>query len=151
MSSSLKLLWVASVALILGVVLGVATFGTASPKSSQDGSSGGERIILITHGQAADPYWNIVRNGAEEAARQLGVDLEYRAPETFDMIRMAELIKSATNQRPDGHHRIDPRCQRAGPVDPGRGAIGHSARVDQLGRGCRGRARVDDPYRSGRI
>ena len=63
---------------------------------------GRERIILVTHGQAADPYWNIVKNGAEEAARQVGIALDYRAPETFDMIRMAELITSATNQRPDG-------------------------------------------------
>ena len=115
MSSSLKLLWVASVALILGVVLGVATFGTASPKSSQDGSSSSERIILISHGQAADPYWNIVRNGAEEASRQLGVDLDYRAPETFDMIRMAELIDSAVNQRPDGIIVTIPDASALGP------------------------------------
>jgi len=57
---------------------------------------------MITHGQAADPYWNIVRNGAEEAAKQVGVELDYRAPETFDMIRMAELITSAANQKPAG-------------------------------------------------
>ena len=102
MSAKLKLLWVACVALIIGVVLGVTAFKNEGPASSRETSSDGERIVMITHGQAADPYWNIVRNGAEEAARQMGVRLEYRAPETFDMIRMAELIQSATNQRPAG-------------------------------------------------
>jgi simple sugar transport system substrate-binding protein len=57
---------------------------------------------MITHCQAADPFWNIVRHGAEDAAQQLHVRIDYRAPETFDMIRMAELISSATNQRPAG-------------------------------------------------
>jgi simple sugar transport system substrate-binding protein len=70
---------------------------------------------MISHGQAADPYWNIVRNGAEEAARQMGVRLEYRAPETFDMIRMAELIDSAANQHPDGIIVSIPDASALGP------------------------------------
>ena len=101
MSHRLKLLWSASAALILGVLLGITLLQRA-PTRASEGGAGEERIILITHGQAADPFWNIVRHGAEDAARQLGVSIEYRAPETFDMIRMAELISSATNQRPAG-------------------------------------------------
>ncbi len=101
MSHRLRLLWSASAALILGVLLGITLLQRA-PTRVSEGGAGGERIILITHGQAADPFWNIVRHGAEDAARQLGVSVEYRAPETFDMIRMAELISSATNQRPAG-------------------------------------------------
>jgi len=61
-----------------------------------------EKIILITHGLANDPYWNIVKNGADIAAKQMGVTVEYRAPETFDMIQMSQLITSAVNQKPDG-------------------------------------------------
>lgn len=103
MSPKLKMIWAACMALIVGVVIGATSFEKASPASGRDtGTGGGEQIVMITHGQAADPYWNIVRNGAEEAARQMGVRLEYRAPETFDMIRMAELIQSAINQRPAG-------------------------------------------------
>ena len=103
MTPKLKLIWAACVALILGVAIGAATFEKSTTAGKRDsGQAGDERIVMITHGQAADPYWNIVRNGAEEAARQMGVRLEYRAPETFDMIRMAELIQSATNQRPAG-------------------------------------------------
>jgi len=102
MSYRLKLIWSVSVALILGVVLGITMLQRPLPRQTGDAGAGEERIILITHGQAADPFWNIVRHGAEDAARQLGVKVEYRAPETFDMIRMAELISSATNQRPAG-------------------------------------------------
>ena len=102
MSDRLKAVWAASIALIVGVALGITMLERAAPVRAADGGAGGERIILITHGQAADPFWNIVRHGAEDAAKQLGVSVEYRAPETFDMIRMAELISSATNQRPAG-------------------------------------------------
>lgn len=102
MSDRLKLVWAASVALIVGVIIGITTFQTDTPVRANAADGGSERIILITHGQAADPYWNIVRNGAQEAAKQLGVALDYRAPETFDMIRMAEMINSASNQQPDG-------------------------------------------------
>ena len=102
MSNGLKIVWAAAVALIVGVILGVTMFEKANPARAGARAASNERIIMITHGQAADPYWNIVRNGAEEAAKQVGVELDYRAPETFDMIRMAELITSAANQKPAG-------------------------------------------------
>jgi len=102
MSNGLKIVWAAAVALIAGVILGVTMFEKADPARAGARAASNERIIMITHGQAADPYWNIVRNGAEEAAKQVGVELDYRAPETFDMIRMAELITSAANQKPAG-------------------------------------------------
>ncbi|MCL6740803.1 sugar ABC transporter substrate-binding protein [Sphingomonas sp. RB56-2] len=116
MSAKLKVLWASCVALIVGVVIGASLFERAvSSSRGVTRSSGGERIVMISHGQAADPYWNIVRNGALEAARQLGVRLEYRAPETFDMIRMAELIASATNQRPAGMIVTIPDAEALGP------------------------------------
>ena len=102
MSNGLKIVWAAAVALIVGVILGVTMFEKADPARAGARAASNERIIMITHGQAADPYWNIVRNGAEEAAKQVGLELDYRAPETFDMIRMAELITSAANQKPAG-------------------------------------------------
>lgn len=61
-----------------------------------------ERIIMVSHGLANDPYWNIVKNGGDMAAKQMGVKFDYVAPETFDMVRMSELITSAVNQKPDG-------------------------------------------------
>jgi len=116
MSSKLKLFWATCVALILGVAIGVTLFNKGGPTSGRHASAAGQQIVMITHGQAADPYWNIVRNGAEEAARQLGITLDYRSPETFDMIRMAELITSATNQRPDGIIVSIPDADALGPA-----------------------------------
>ena len=59
-------------------------------------------IIIVSHGQANDPFWNVVKNGATEAAKQAGVHLEYRSPERFDMVKMGQLIDAAVNQKPDG-------------------------------------------------
>jgi simple sugar transport system substrate-binding protein len=60
------------------------------------------KIVIITHGQAADSFWLIVRNGAEAAAAETNSDLQYRSPEKFDLIAMARLIDEAVASRPDG-------------------------------------------------
>ena len=59
-------------------------------------------IILVDHGQAADPFHNVIKHGAQDAAKQLGVHLEIRQPDNFDMTQMANLITAAANQKPDG-------------------------------------------------
>lgn len=66
------------------------------------GAEAATRVVFVTHGQQADPYWSVVKNGVDEAARQLGVTAEYNAPETFDMARMAQMIDAAVASRPDG-------------------------------------------------
>ncbi len=61
-----------------------------------------QNIIVVSHGQANDPFWSVVKNGVEEAARDTGATVSYRAPETFDMVAMGQLIDAAVNQEPDG-------------------------------------------------
>lgn len=60
------------------------------------------RIIVITHGQASDPFWSVVKNGVDQAAADMGVTVEYQAPATFDMVAMAQLIDAAIASDPDG-------------------------------------------------
>lgn len=60
------------------------------------------RIVVVTHGTAADPFWSVVKNGVDQAAEDLGVTVEYRAPSTFDMIEMGQLIDAAVASQPDG-------------------------------------------------
>jgi simple sugar transport system substrate-binding protein len=60
------------------------------------------KIVMVTHGQAADSFWLIVRNGAEAAAAETNSDLEYRSPENFDLAAMAQLIDTAVASKPDG-------------------------------------------------
>jgi simple sugar transport system substrate-binding protein len=65
-------------------------------------AQGKPKIILITHGQAADSFWLIVRNGAEAAAAETNSDVEYRSPGKFDLTAMAHLIDAAVAAKPDG-------------------------------------------------
>src|SRR5258707_11659180 len=60
------------------------------------------KIIMVTHGQAADSFWLIVRNGAEAAAAETNSDVEYLSPEKFDLTAMAHLIDDAVAAKPEG-------------------------------------------------
>ena len=60
------------------------------------------RVVFVTHGQSGDPYWSVVKNGMDDAAKTLGVKAEYLAPETFDMAKMAQMIDAAVASKPDG-------------------------------------------------
>jgi simple sugar transport system substrate-binding protein len=66
------------------------------------GPSGGVRIAVVTHGQASSPFWAIVRNGVEAAARQMDVVVTYRAPDVYSVERMKAMIDQAVASRPDG-------------------------------------------------
>jgi simple sugar transport system substrate-binding protein len=66
------------------------------------GPSGGVRIAVVTHGQASSPFWAIVRNGVEAAARQMDVVVSYRAPDVYSLERMKAMIDQAVASRPDG-------------------------------------------------
>jgi simple sugar transport system substrate-binding protein len=60
------------------------------------------RVVFVTHGQAADQYWSVVKKGVDDAGKQLGVTTEYLAPETFDMPAMVHLLEAAIASKPDG-------------------------------------------------
>ncbi len=60
------------------------------------------KIIVVSHGQQNDPFWSIVKNGVDAAAKDTGVSVQYRAPATYDMVEMAKLIDNAVASKPDG-------------------------------------------------
>jgi simple sugar transport system substrate-binding protein len=60
------------------------------------------RIIVVSHGQASDPFWSVVKNGVDQAASDMRVTVEYQAPQTFDMVAMSQLIDAAVAAQPDG-------------------------------------------------
>ncbi|MFC3073523.1 sugar ABC transporter substrate-binding protein [Shinella pollutisoli] len=74
------------------------------------------RVIMVSHGQAADAFHGIVKNGFFQAGKDLGVSVDYRAPETFDMVAMGQLIDAAVNQRPDGIVVTLPDTDALGPA-----------------------------------
>jgi simple sugar transport system substrate-binding protein len=57
----------------------------------------------------------VVKNGVELAAKHSGANVEYRAPETFDMVAMSQLIDAAVNQEPDGLVVSIPDADALGP------------------------------------
>ena len=72
--------------------------GMASAAMAQDAP----RIVVVVHGQAADPFWSVVKNGVDAAQKDTGATVEYRSPATFDMVEMAQLINAAVASKPDG-------------------------------------------------
>jgi simple sugar transport system substrate-binding protein len=70
--------------------------------AAQAGERGDIRIVVVSHGQASDPFWSVVKNGVDQAAQDMGVQVEYQAPQTFDMVAMAQLIDAAVASQPNG-------------------------------------------------
>ncbi|MRG90437.1 sugar ABC transporter substrate-binding protein [Polyangium spumosum] len=60
------------------------------------------RFAVVTHGQASDPFWSVVKNGIDRAAKDMGAKVTYQAPQTFDMVAMSRLIDAEVARRPDG-------------------------------------------------
>ena len=60
------------------------------------------KIIVVTHGQASDPFWLVVRNGVETAGKETGSDVEYQATGQFDLPAMSKLVDAAVASKPDG-------------------------------------------------
>jgi len=79
-------------------VVAAAALTAPAPAGAQDDI----RIVVVTHGQAADPFWSVVKNGVDAAQADTGATVEYRAPSTFNMVEMAQLIDAAAASQPDG-------------------------------------------------
>jgi simple sugar transport system substrate-binding protein len=60
------------------------------------------RFVVVSHGQASDPFWSVAANGVDAAAKDMGVTVEYQAPGTFDMVEMSQIIDAAVASQPDG-------------------------------------------------
>jgi simple sugar transport system substrate-binding protein len=60
------------------------------------------RIAVVTHGQASDTFWSVVKNGVDRGAKDQGVTVTYNAPQTFDMVAMSRLIDAEVAKKPDG-------------------------------------------------
>ncbi|EHJ94638.1 hypothetical protein KUC_1597 [Vreelandella boliviensis LC1] len=74
----------------------------AGAAQAQEPEQEASRFVMVTHGVPSDPFWSVVKNGAEAAADLVGAELEYRAPSTFDMAKMQQLVQAAIASQPDG-------------------------------------------------
>src|ERR1700730_12423724 len=62
------------------------------------------KFYVITHGQASDPFWSVVKKGVDQAAHDMCVTAIYESPAstTFDVVAMSHLIDTAVAAHPDG-------------------------------------------------
>ncbi|HZS76648.1 MAG TPA: sugar ABC transporter substrate-binding protein [Ktedonobacteraceae bacterium] len=93
-------------ALLLLFVLAACGGSTNTTGNTTTGGGNSARANLkfyvITHGQASDPFWSVVKKGVDQAAKDMGVQVVYEAPPTFDMVAMSHLIDAAVAAHPDG-------------------------------------------------
>jgi simple sugar transport system substrate-binding protein len=95
----------------------IAAMGLAGISSAQDNSTDRSqlRFVVVTHGQASDPFWSVVQKGVAQAGKDMGVQVEYQAPQTFDMVAMSQLIDAAVASKPDGLVVSVPDADALGP------------------------------------
>ncbi len=94
----------------MAVILAAAcTKGEAPKPAGQEGTAQAPsaprkdvKIAVVTHGQASDTFWSVVKNGVENASKDLGVTVTYNSPQTFDMVAMSRLIDAEVAKKPDG-------------------------------------------------
>jgi simple sugar transport system substrate-binding protein len=87
----MKIKFMTAVAVLGSLLLPVVGFAQKKP-----------HIIVVTHGQVSDSFWLVVKNGVDQAAKDTGAQVDYRSPEKFDMVAMAQLIDAAVASKPDG-------------------------------------------------
>ncbi len=97
---------------VLTVVMLTGMSALVRPAAAQDDEI---RIVIVSHGQASDPFWSVVQNGANAAGQDMGVTVEYQAPGTFDMLAMGQLIDAAVASDPDGLIVSIPDAEALGP------------------------------------
>ncbi|WP_226346836.1 sugar ABC transporter substrate-binding protein [Agilicoccus flavus] len=96
-----------TVAVGLTAVLGLSACSSSGGKQESQSAASGEQakaptmtVAFITHAAAGDTFWDLVRKGAEDAAKNDGVKLEYTSDP--DGANQANLVKQAVDKKVDG-------------------------------------------------
>jgi len=94
---------VAAVSLTVLLAFSACSGGGAEPTSESGGGGGGDSgytFAMITHETPGDTFWDRIRAGAEQAAKDTGSTLKYSAdPEAS---KQAVLIQNAIDSKVDG-------------------------------------------------
>ena len=102
----------------VAIVASACSSSTATTAPSSGAASGDRASIdieVVTHGQASDPFWSIFKNGVVQAGKDMGVTVNYSAPDTFDMAKMSQLIDAACAKKPQGLVISLPDAEALGP------------------------------------
>ncbi|MDO5032929.1 sugar ABC transporter substrate-binding protein [Corynebacterium sp.] len=132
---------------IVGAVAAVAATVTIGGCSSQGGAPQPEKdgelaggvdterltVAMISHGAPGDTYWDLVRKGAEDAAKKDNIELRYSSDPQAP--NQANLVQSAIDSGVDGIAVTMPNAKAIGPVaqkavDAGIPTVGLNAGMD---------------------
>lgn len=136
---NIKKVLVAALAGLALVLAGCSATGGA-PRVADGGEGGGTvdtprmTVALVTHGAPGDTFWDLVRKGAEDAARKDNIDLRYSSdPEVPNQVN---LMQSAIDSNVDGLAVSMPNADALGPtsqraVDAGIPTVGLNAGMER--------------------
>ncbi|WJZ01675.1 substrate-binding domain-containing protein [Corynebacterium freiburgense] len=114
---------VAVVSIFALVLAGCSSTGGA-PRATNGGSDSGaggggvdtprKVVAMVSHGAPGDTFWDLVRKGAEDAARKSNIELRYSSDPQAP--NQANLVQSAIDAQVDGIAVTLPNAQAIGPV-----------------------------------
>lgn len=93
------LTWMAGT-VAMAVALGTAGCSSQGGREDDGGKDLDLKIAMVTHAQSGDTFWDIVRKGADDAADNYGVKLEYS--NDVDIDKQATLVQNAIDRKVDG-------------------------------------------------
>jgi simple sugar transport system substrate-binding protein len=85
---------------VLALSLAIGASAGVVPALAADGDQ--IDVVFVTASQPNDPFWNVVKRGAEDAGKDLGVNVQYIGSETFDLTRMVQNMEATIASDPDG-------------------------------------------------
>ncbi|MBO0878209.1 MAG: substrate-binding domain-containing protein [Pseudonocardia sp.] len=103
MRSTRGLVRVLAVTVVLAAAVAACSSKGGAQNQPQAGASPTAKhytIAMVTHEVPGDTFWDKVRNGAQEAAKQLNIDLKYSS--SPDQGQEATLVKNAVDSKVDG-------------------------------------------------
>src|ERR671914_1975621 len=105
-------------------VAGAALFGVAGCGGGEESEEGGLqgltsrgdiRIEMPTHMVPPDPNTAIMQNGAEQASRDMGVEVQFRGPDQFSIPQIQQIFEASIAAEPDGIAATMPDPNALGP------------------------------------
>jgi simple sugar transport system substrate-binding protein len=97
-----KRLW--AIALLMPLALAACSSDDDSDNAAAGASAGAQTSTgtysVVTHASAGDKFWDVVKNGAEQAGKDLGVTVKYNG--NGDPAQQSQLIDAAVSEKVDG-------------------------------------------------
>lgn len=129
----------AAALLAVAAVLGGCSSTGGAPRAEDSGATAGGVdtpryvVAMVTHGAPGDTYWDLVRKGAEDAAKKDNIELRYSSDPQAP--NQANFVRSAIDAGVDGIAVTLPNAEAIGPaardaVERGVPVVGLNAGMD---------------------